>query len=301
MIGRAAAWGGGLAAGLAALLALVLLPGCSAPARGNGEGGGVGPPRRIVSMNPCVDAILREVAAPDQIAAISHYSQDPRATSVPLAWAQAYPVVGDAAEDVLNQRPDLVIAGPHIAPETLSALRRMGVPLLSTTVPATVAESEGQIREIAARIGKPERGEALVMRIEVALAQLDAAQGARPAALIWQDSGLVPGPGTLAEEMLRRAGFRSASAEMKLQMWDMVSVEQILLNPPDIIMTGVAGMEADGMGRKGLGAPMLAKAQGRIMTADYPSRLLHCAGPTIIATAVQLKAIRARWDREKRG
>ena len=38
----------------------------------------------IVSLNPCTDAILAEVADPAQLLAISHYSHDPRATSMPL-------------------------------------------------------------------------------------------------------------------------------------------------------------------------------------------------------------------------
>lgn len=287
---------GGVA--LAMLLSLALLPGCSAPAQGGGEGAHVAPPRRIVSMNPCVDAILREVAAPTQIAAISHYSHDARATSVPMGWAAAYPAVGDAAEDVLAARPDLVIAGPHVAPETLAALKRMGVPLLTTSVPATVAESEAQIREIAARIGQPQRGRALIGRIGQAVARMKPDDGLQPSALIWQDAGLVPGTGTLADELLRGAGFRSSSAEMKLAIWDMVSVEQILLDPPDILMTGAAGMESDVAARGDVRSSVLAKASGRIMIAAFPSRLLHCAGPTIIDTADRLVLIRSRWWRE---
>ncbi len=285
--------------GLAAVPLLMLLPGCSGnsnPPERHQSTPDV--PRRIVSMNPCVDAILREVAEPSQIAAISHYSQDPRATSVPLQWAQSYPAVGDAAEDVLSVRPDLVIAGPHIAPETLGALKRLGVPLLSTNVPATVKESEVQIAEIAARIGQPERGRVLIGRIGQAVARMKMGTGPRPSALIWQDAGLVPGTGTLADELLRRAGFRSASGEMKLAQWDMVSVEQILLDPPDILLTGAAGMESDGASRGDARYPVLAKTKGRIMIAEFSSRLLHCAGPTIIETAEHLSALHMRWQRE---
>ncbi|MFO1260086.1 MAG: ABC transporter substrate-binding protein [Sphingomonadaceae bacterium] len=290
------------AVGLAAVSLLLLLPGCYAPSQSDERHEPVSrAPSRIVSMNPCVDAILREVAAPGQIAAISHYSQDARATSVPLEWALAHPVVGDTAEDVLSARPDLVIAGPHIASETLSALKRMGVPLLSTSVPATVAESKAQIAQIAARIGQPERGRALVQRIGQAVARMRSSTSHQPSALIWQDAGLVPGSGTLADELLRNAGFRSASAEMKLAQWDMVSVEQLLLDPPDIVMTGSAGMESDGAARGDARNPVLAKAGARIMIAEFPSRLLHCAGPTIIDTADHLVAIRSRWQREHKG
>jgi iron complex transport system substrate-binding protein len=206
MAGRVAAWGG-VATALVAVLCLTLLPGCSGSSHiSQAQEVAAGPPRRIVSMNPCVDAILRVVAEPSQIAAISHYSQDPRATSVPLAWARVIPAVGDGAEDVLSARPDLVIAGPHIAPETLAALKRMGVPLLSTTVPATVMESEAQIAEIAARVGQPERGRQLIKRIRQAVVRMKGDAETRPSALIWQDAGLVPGTGTLADELLLDAG-----------------------------------------------------------------------------------------------
>lgn len=289
------------AAGLAALLALALLPGCSVPARVENER--QGRPVRIVSMNPCVDAILREVADPAQIAAISHYSHDPRAASVPAEWAQRFPAVGYSAEDVLSSHPDLVIAGPHIASETLDALKRMGIPLLSTTVPATVAESQMQIAAIAARIGQSEKGRVLNDRISLAVAQAKAEGviGGGPRALIWQDGGLVPGPGTLADTLLRDTGFRSVAGQMGLAQWDMVSVEQILLSPPDVVMTGAAGMESDGASSRGMARhPALAKARGHILIAPFPSRLLHCAGPTIIETVAHLSAVRAHW-RRKRG
>ncbi|HCH95383.1 MAG TPA: iron ABC transporter substrate-binding protein, partial [Erythrobacter sp.] len=53
-----------------------------------GGGAGAPPPERgptIVSLNPCTDAILAEVAAPGQLLAISHYSKDPRASSMEAA------------------------------------------------------------------------------------------------------------------------------------------------------------------------------------------------------------------------
>ena len=42
----------------------------------------------IVSLNPCADAILAEVTAPEHLLAISHYSQDPAATSMLLERAR---------------------------------------------------------------------------------------------------------------------------------------------------------------------------------------------------------------------
>ena len=48
----------------------------------------------IVSLNPCTDAILAEVAEPAQLLAISHYSHDPQASSMPMAQARRWPATG---------------------------------------------------------------------------------------------------------------------------------------------------------------------------------------------------------------
>jgi len=76
---------------------------------------------RVVSLNPCVDAVLMQVADPAQIAAISHYSQDPAATSIPLALARRFKATSETAEEVVALAPDLVITGEHVAPSTIAA------------------------------------------------------------------------------------------------------------------------------------------------------------------------------------
>ena len=55
----------------------------------------------IVSLNPCSDAILAEVADREQILAISHFSQDPSSSSMELDDARSYPAVSGSAEEVL--------------------------------------------------------------------------------------------------------------------------------------------------------------------------------------------------------
>ena len=78
---------------------------------------------RIVSINPCIDAVLMQVADPAQIAGISHYSQDPRATSIPLALADRFHATSGTAEEVVALRPDMVLTGPHTGPQGLTMRR----------------------------------------------------------------------------------------------------------------------------------------------------------------------------------
>lgn len=273
-----------------AAIALLLLSGCTLQRPAPPVPGAK--PVRIVSMNPCVDTILMDVAEPYQIAAISHYSHDTRATSVPLKWAFQYPVVSGAAEDVIAARPDLVIAGPHVSIQTIAALKRLGIPLMQVTVPETVNESKQQISDIAERIGQQQSGAALNMRIDAAMAATGT--NARPvSALIWQGSGLVPGQGTLANELLSRTGFRNLSNDLGSKQWDILPLEDLLLQPPAVLLAGQANMGAGNAdANRMLSHPVLRKAGTRIRVAHYPSNLLHCGGPIIIKSVTRLAEVR---------
>lgn len=283
----------GLVLGL--LAGLLLLTGC-AIATGAPQPRVDGPPQRIVSMNPCIDAVLREIAAPGQIVSISAYSHDPRATSVPLEWARRYPANNGSAEDVIAARPDLVIAGPHVAVQTIAALKRLGIPLMQAAVPETVTENEVEIAAIGERIGRGQAATTLNRRIEAALDR-SRWNGRSATALIWQGSGLVPGKGTLADELLTRTGFRNVSSEAGLKKWDILPLEGLFLNPPQVLLAGRADMGAgDGDANRMLSHPALRKAGRRFRITDYPSNLLHCGGPVILRSLDRLATVRRELE-----
>jgi iron complex transport system substrate-binding protein len=243
---------------------------------------------RVVSINPCVDAVLMQVARPEQIAAISHYSQDPRATSIPLHQAQRFAATSGTAEEVVAKAPDVVIAGAHVAPATIAALHRMNIRLIQIGVPESIAESEAQIRTIASAVRQTERGEALIARIDAAVRAASVQHGAGPRALIWQGGGLVPGEGTLASELLRRTGYRNMSADYGLKRWDVLPLEHLVARPPEVLLSVGTEDRSDRM----LSHPVLAGLKQTIAVRRYPERLLHCGGPTIIDAVGHLATIR---------
>lgn len=237
-----------------------------------------------MSINPCTDAILMHIADPSQIAAISHYSKDPRATSIPLATAAKYPATSGTAEEVMAHRPDVVIAGAHVSPATANALQRLGIRLVTVPVPTTIAESLAQIRTLAAATGHPARGEALIARINTAIARARTTKPPLPA-LIWQSGGLVPGQATLATNMLKAAGFTNASVAYGLKTWDVLPLEPLINTPPKLLLTSPA--RDDRM----LSHPALKRLA--LTRRPFPDRLLFCGGPTIIPALAQLTRIRA--------
>jgi len=274
----------------AALLPLLaLLAACTAPPPAPAPVSAPAP-QRIVSINPCADALLWQLADRARIASISHYSHDPRATSVPIAWARTLPANGGTAEEIVRLRPDLVLAGPHVAPATLATLARLGIPLVTLPVPATVAESVEQVETLGAMLAEPVRAAALRRRIEASLEAAAPPPGAAPMpALVWQGGGLVPGPGTLLDDVMARSGLANQAGAHGLDSWDVLDLERLIARPPALLLAG----EADANDRR-LSHPAVRALRTRIETAPFPGRLMHCAGPTVPEVAATLAAARAR-------
>lgn len=249
---------------------------------------------RIVSINPCVDAVLMRVADPAQIAAISHYSQDPKATSIPLPLARRFKTTSGTAEEVVALAPDIVLAGQHVAPSTIHVLQRMKIRLVQFDVAETIAQTEEQVRAIGAAAGHPARGAALARDIQRAVIAARPTLGGAIPALIWQGGGLVPGSGTLADMLLQTAGFENLSASYGLKQWGVLPIEHLVARPPRVLLS--VGLGA-GAGDRMLSHPVIARLGKRIAVRPYAPRLMNCAGPTVIEALARLTAIRKELEK----
>ncbi len=273
---RGGSGGAGLR-GSAVLFAAATLAACTSPADA---------PRtpKIVSLNPCADAILAEVTGPGQLLAISHYSADPRSRSMDAAKARQYPATRGTLEAIIALHPDVVVDGTFVAPATAAAYRRLGFALETLPIAATVADSHAQIRRLALLAGHADRGEALIQRINAALLQAAPPQNSAPIpALVWEPGGIVPGDRTLIADLLRRTGFANFSAARGLGQADLLPLERVLADPPRVILA--AGET------RALTHPALAHLRGVAMAPLDPA-LLYCGGPTIIRAAARLAEVR---------
>ena len=186
-------------------------------------------------------------------------------------------------------RPDLVLSGNFMAPATRSALERLGSRLELLPIAQTVGDSRAQVRRIAALAGHPARGEALIARIDAALAAARPAAGPPVPALVWQSGGMVPGPETLIADLLVQTGFSNAAAARGLNQADLLPLEQVLADPPRVILT--AG-SLHGNEDRLLRHPALDALGGSTTRTPLDANLLWCGGPTIIRAAERLAEIR---------
>ena len=261
---------------LSAALSLGLAA-CAQDTTGESRGGEAAP--RVVSLNPCLDAILVEVAEPRQILALSHYSADPKSSSIPQDVARRFGVTGGTVEEVLALEPDIVLASTFMAPATRAALDDLGVRVESFGSPTTVEESVAQVANLAELVGSSEAGEALAAEILESVSA--GGSGVLKSAVLWQPGGIVPGDQQLVSELLRAAGFTSHSAKLGLGQAEYLSLEQVVAAPPDVLL--VAGQS------RAQQHPALAETD--TIVADFDPSLLYCGGPTIPRAMARLREI----------
>ena len=256
-------------------------------------------PQRIVSLNPCIDTVLVELAPREHIAAISHYSRDP-SRSIIAELAQQLPVTYESAEEVVALKPDLVLAGRHSALATRNALKRIGIRFELFSVPLSVAASHEQIRRVAALLQQPERGEQLIARIDAAIAAAQpAAHAPRLTAVVYQPGGMTAGTATISDELMRIAGLDNLAALHGVAMHQPWPLEELVRTAPDILLVndprGTGSMHAERM----VHHRALRAVAGRMQAAEYPVRYIYCAGPTMIPALQALAAARDRALRRR--
>lgn len=260
-----------------------LLAGCAAAPAPHGGG--------IVSTNPCADAMLVELVPAQRIAAISHYSQDPAATSIPLDLARRFRGTRGTAEEVVAMRPDLVIASSFTSPSTREAYARAGLRTLYLDSPVTIDASKAQVTELAAAVHAEAAGRAMNARIDRAVAA--AARSDAPApALVWIGGNMVSGGGNLLDEMLARAGFINQAAHYGLQFTGYLAAERVVADPPRVMLVpDRTGRDAASRAAQ-LRTRALAHVPGRVDQATFPRELVNCGGPVIARAMTRLAEIR---------
>jgi iron complex transport system substrate-binding protein len=235
-------------------------------------------PTRVVSLNPCVDTILIEIAAREQIAALSFRSRDP-GQSVIVDIAKTYPITYETAEEVVVLRPDLILATKHSALATRNALKRVGLRVVMLDVPESIESSFAQIRKVADAIGRAQQGEALIVRLQAAI---DGARGdSHMTAIIFQPTGLTPGKGTLISELMGVVGFENVAERYGIKRWGIVGLEQLIANPPAVLLSGDVEPGAPTRAEQLVQHPALRHMQGQMRRATFPARQLYCGGPVM--------------------
>ncbi|MEQ8661096.1 MAG: ABC transporter substrate-binding protein [Gammaproteobacteria bacterium] len=231
-------------------------------------------PARVASLNLCTDTMLLELLDDARIVSLTRLARDPDLNPA-HARAARLPVNHGAAEEVLVTAPDLVVTAGHAPPLAARLLEQAGIALLVLPAAESFGAYADNLVRLAAALDTPARARALLDELWRSLGtRVPApAAAAAPRALIYQPNGYTPGTHTLAHAMLRHAGLRDVAAELGRGSGGFVSLEELLLAVPDVLV-----FPARRAGTASLAEAMLAHpALASLRASAHAPRTLHIA------------------------
>ncbi len=255
-------------------------------------------PARLASINLCGDQLLLLLAERRQIVSLSYLAADP-AVSALADRVGDIPLNSGRAEELVALQPDLVLSGTYQQRLTNGMLRRLGLAVLELPPADSLAQSLAQIRNVASAIGAVEKGEALVRSLERRIAAArplpegrpgghpGGHPGAAPGALLLQPNLYASGPDSLAGDLLEEAGYRNLAAGHAVRHGTFLTLEDILLARPEVLVLETAIGEGTSLARHRLDHAALRGSAYRRIALE--GRLLTCPGPGL-AVAAELLA-----------
>ena len=243
------------------------------------------PPHRIVSLNLCADQYLVALADPEQIIALTRFARDPAMSAVATV-ARTMPISRGSAEDVLMLRPDLVIASPFRRKTIMTVLDGQHIATLDLPPADSYAAIRVQVRQVAAAVGHPDRGEKLIRRMDAALARIPRGIGRGRVAAYYQRRGFLTGTGTLVDELMGRLGLVNLGTRLGKPVLSQLSLEQMALAHPDYLIVESATDRITDQGTEMLHHPILAP----IKRLRIPEAWTVCGGPAYVRAAESLAA-----------
>jgi len=201
------------------------------------------PARQVVSLAPSNTEILFAVGAGSQVVGRDEFTNYPEA-------AVALPSVGGSMgdynfEQIVNLKPDLVLAAEINTPEQVKALEDLGVTVFYLSNPTNIEGMYANLITVGKLTGKEPEATALVDSLKQRVAavedkisrvttrpkvfyELDGSEAAKP----W-----TAGAGTFIDMLITMAGGENVAASLA-GSWGQFSQEALLVANPDFILLG---------------------------------------------------------------
>jgi iron complex transport system substrate-binding protein len=236
-------------------------------------------PKRVVSLNLCTDELLLMLAEPAQIASVTHLAQQPAET--PL-WgiARKFPRNDGTMLSVAAMKPDLILTISGGVRDKVRIAEQLRMRTLDLPYPTSLADIEAQIAAVAAALGREEAGNRLLTRI----ARLKRSAPSSAIDTVW----LGGGGRSVAADGLAADWMRLAGLKQRRLRGDRISLEQLLVSPPSILLRSDYRQGQYSGEQRWLSHPLARKARNS-RTLPTDGRRWTCMGPLMITEIERLR------------
>lgn len=245
-------------------------------------------PMRVMSMNLCTDQLVLALLPPERIASVTWLARDP-GSSLMAAEAQKVGINYGLAEDVIEQKPDLVIAGSFTTPATRGMLKRLHYPMIEAGFASSFDDVRALTRQIAAAVGEKARGETMIARMDRTLAGLARDPAPKLRVASWDRIGFSAAKGTLQDAILEAAGARNIANEPPATSYGKPDAEVLLKTAPALLVQGSPYAHEPSLGDLVEQHRVVRRYWGKDRMLTMPQAYYACGTPQIADAAVALR------------
>ncbi len=251
-------------------------------------------PQRIVTTNVCADQLALALAERQHIISVSRLATQPEISNFAEA-AQGIPVNNARAEEIVMLKPDLILGDIYTGNHANNWAKAIGVPVHVINAGASIDDVRAIIREAAKALAEEARGTTLIDEMDARITKVRQLHTAPITALVYEPNGLTSGSGTLADDILSKAGLINMAPQLTASAYATVPLEQIVSTAPQLLILDDSYSSSSSRAQSILRHPAFLSLKGRTAIYRIPSRLWLCPGPWIAEAVEHLAAQRARF------
>jgi len=242
------------------------------------------PAENIVTLSPPITEILYAIGAGDQVVARDSFSDYPED-------ALSLPDIGGGfaeydLETIISLEPDLVITGGINTVELVQSLEDLGLTVYYLANPSDLEGTFASIDALGVLSGHEDQAEELVKglrsRVDTVSTMLEGVEE-KPTVYYELDATdtakpYTPGPNTFYTSMIEMAGGVNIGETLEFE-WAQISLEQLLIQDPDLILLGDAmwGVTPESVAKRAGWDSLTAVANGIVLPFD--DNLIARIGP----------------------
>lgn len=234
-------------------------------------------PTRIVSLELPTDNLVLELASPENILAVSSGTHQ-EAFSMRAEQAKRHKAIErPAAETLYALQPDLVIFGTWGSRQSYDMLKQLGIRVHRTRYSQSWQDIFENIKELGELLGEPERAQTLIKSMRTRLEELEQKVSGLPKKRALYCIGKIHtfGKNSVYDDMMRSAGVINIAAQAGLEGLGQLSIEEVVLAQPDILIFSDYHKDSPSLSRELLNHPAFKKLSTRTTILELPARKLN--------------------------
>jgi iron complex transport system substrate-binding protein len=231
---------------------------------------------RVVSLDFCADQYVLALADRDQIMALSQTALTEYEGLT--EGAEGLPTIRATVEDVLLADTDLVVRQWGGGYRSVEALARFGVPVAQIAYGETVESAWQNLRNLGDALGQRARAESMIADLMARLDRTGKEDAVPRRALYLTTSGFTSGSNTFVDSIIAATGLVNIGAENGREGWYPVNLEQIVLDPPEVIIAGFFDLRASNTNHWSITRHgVLRELMKDTPTVMVPSQMIACS------------------------